>query len=254
MWGFKKEGLEVYLEKKENNEYNVVILFMRGVPAIPCAHPTRCVGCFNIHPGKKKEEKKFQPGFLSWDSLLQPSVLQRTTWLSAELSHDSVSGRKKSEKYTPKAQGWCSKPREGRGIFQLLSKYTTVPPSYFGMWASCDGQLAKELNTHISSEGCWQLEKQQCVCKCLSMQMFCCVRSLTEKYCRHYFPQFIVNSIWKPGTKALLCNLFLFKSQLLGAFSSPHQSERFPLLRRWCCLWLFVCVFLLCCMITLHCA
>lgn len=57
MWGFKKEGgvggpVE---KKKNNNEYNVVILFMRGVPAIPYAYPTRCVGCFNIHPGKKKK-------------------------------------------------------------------------------------------------------------------------------------------------------------------------------------------------------
>lgn len=31
---------------------------MRGVPAIPCAYPTRCVGCFNIHPGKRGKKRK----------------------------------------------------------------------------------------------------------------------------------------------------------------------------------------------------
>lgn len=46
----------VWWKKKKNNEYNVVILFMRGVPAIPHAYPTRCVLRFNIHPGKEKTQ------------------------------------------------------------------------------------------------------------------------------------------------------------------------------------------------------
>lgn len=65
MWGFKQEGglggLVGKKKKKKNNEYNVVILFMRGVPAIPCAYPTRCVGCFNIHPGEKKKKSTALP-------------------------------------------------------------------------------------------------------------------------------------------------------------------------------------------------
>lgn len=43
--------------KKKNNDYNVVILFMRGVPAIPCDYPTRCVGHFTYTSWKKKKKK-----------------------------------------------------------------------------------------------------------------------------------------------------------------------------------------------------
>lgn len=67
MLGGAEEGGGGLVEKKKNNEYNVVILFMRGVPAVPSAYPTRCVGYFNIHPGKK--------GFLSRDLLPLPLPL-----------------------------------------------------------------------------------------------------------------------------------------------------------------------------------
>lgn len=42
------------------------------------------------------------------------------------------------------------------------------PPLTFGMWTSCDGQLTRKMNSHISSAGSWQLEKQVCLCVSLS--------------------------------------------------------------------------------------
>lgn len=120
MWGFKQEGglggLVGKKKKKKNNEYNVVILFMRGVPAIPCAYPTRCVGCFNIHPGEKKKK-------INCASCRGTRHCEPTAWHHAELSHDGASGReKKARKINSKGRGVMRRAKRGQRNFPTIIK------------------------------------------------------------------------------------------------------------------------------------
>lgn len=81
----------------ENNEYNVVILFMRGIPAIPCAYPTRRILCFNMHPGKKKL------CFLSRESPLQFAAGQHDSQLNSLMIALQV--EKSQKNILPKVRG-----------------------------------------------------------------------------------------------------------------------------------------------------
>lgn len=89
---------------------------------------------------------------------------------------------KKARKIFSKGPVVMQHAKRGQRNFPSVIKIHNCAPSQLGMQASCDGQLAEKLNTCISSAGfCWQLEKQQRFCACLSMRMFSNVHFLSKK-------------------------------------------------------------------------
>lgn len=110
---------------------------------------------------------------------------------------------KKTEKYTPQAQGWCSKPREGRGIFSDCYQNTQLchpPPPPLSLWYVSIMQRENSLRnwgtecTHFISRlllTAWDTHTQQCV---FTLWAF------SHIAWQHF-------SVWKQhfGTKSRLC-------------------------------------------------
>lgn len=135
MRGFRGEGRggsegQWKKKKKKNNECNVVILFTRGVPAIPRAYPTRCVGCFNIHPGKKKKNR---PSFLSRDRARFGR--QRDSRLNSLMMALQVEERKKKDrKIYSEGPGVMQHAKRGQRNFPTVIKIHNRAPPLLSLW------------------------------------------------------------------------------------------------------------------------
>lgn len=122
----------------------------------PSAYPTRCVGYFNIHPGKKKKGRASCRGTFSnycWSFGRQRDFLLNSLVIVLQVE-------KESQKNTPpRPKGWCSKAkRRQRDFFPTIIKIhnSCAPPPFTSV---CERHVVGS----VSSAGRWQLEKQQCV-------------------------------------------------------------------------------------------
>lgn len=164
--GLRREGgVGGLVEKRRNNEYNVVILFMRGVPAIPRAYPTRCVGCFNIHPGKKK---KINSASCRGTLRCSPACIsrQRDSLLNSLMITLQVE-KKSQENILQRPRGDAASQERAEEFSDRYQNTQLCPPNslwYVSImrWAA---HLKNWAHTHARfHQGCWQLEKQQRVC------------------------------------------------------------------------------------------
>lgn len=167
------------MEHQENNDSNVVIRLIRGVPAAPII---TCIGCYNIHPGKKLK-------LASCRGTCRPNLVASGRQHDSVLNSPIMTGTNsdRNVKNMENAQGWCSEPREGRGMFPTVIKiYNHAPPTPTPPLARYVSIMRRQKTQHMHFISTLLTAWETTVCLCLGM-FSTGAFSLTENYCTHGF-------------------------------------------------------------------